>query len=117
MRHGADLAAALVTVVGAAGWTVACALALTYANRRVAGYDAASPGSAGMFCGVVPLGYVMLMATAVRVWLLIPVVVGVALWMLKRPELARQGRITLAYVAVPTCVGLWGLALTLLARL
>lgn len=93
----ADLAAALVTGAGAAAWTIACALALGFANRRVRRYEAEA----------IP---------ALRVWLLIPVIVGVALWMLKRPELARQGRITLAYVAVPTCLGLWWLALQYAVR-
>ncbi|MBL8955781.1 MAG: hypothetical protein JNK82_33720 [Myxococcaceae bacterium] len=93
--------------VVAAGWTAACVVALVLAGRRIARYEAESPGSAGMFCGIVPLAYPMLISASLRSWLVMPAAIGVAISMLRRPELARQGRITLLYVALPTCVSLW----------
>jgi hypothetical protein len=87
-------------------WTALCVWGFALANQRVAEYERQRPGSAGLFGGVVPLGYALLL-WSMKFIVMIPVIVAVAVWMLRRPELARQGRITLAYVAFPTCLVLW----------
>ena len=97
-----------------AGWTALCAWALWVASGRIARYERERPGSAGMFCGVVPLAYALLLAPG-KLWVY-PITIGVGVWMLRRPELSRQGRITLAFVAITTVLPLWVMALALVAR-
>jgi hypothetical protein len=66
-----------------------------------------------IFCGVVPLGYAMVLIAGG--WL-VPIAIAAGVWMLQRADLVRQGRITLACVAVRTLLPLWSTAFAMLAR-
>ena len=97
-------------------WTTACAVALFLASRRIADFERERPGSAGMFGDIVPVAYAMLLVSWPRSPCLLVGIGVVAWWMLRTPELARQGRITLAYVAVPSCVARWYLSVAMILR-
>jgi hypothetical protein len=90
-----------------------CAALVYWASRRIEQYEASKPGSAAMFCGVVPLGYALLLLAVAKLW---PVVLGVGIWMVRRPELARQGRLTLVWTSTFTLVPMWLWALMMLTR-
>lgn len=59
-------------------------------NRRIRDFEAQAPGSARMWGSVVPLGY----ALSILWW---PLSLPVGLWLLRTPELARQGRLSLLW--------------------
>jgi hypothetical protein len=107
------MALAVIMMTLAAGWTVICGVALYLASWKVAQYEKVRPGSAGMYCGVVPLGYAMVLIAGG--WLVL-IAIAAGVWMLQRADLARQGRITLACVAVRTAIPLWSAALAALVH-
>ncbi len=72
------------------GWLGLGALTLVLVNRRVAALDGASPGRTGLYWGCVPTAYALSMG-----FFPLPFVVGA--WMLRGPELARQGRVTIVW--------------------
>jgi len=91
------LVAWVVTCNVLVGWTALVALALYLMHRRIAALERARPGSAGMFGQVVPLGYALILP----VWF-VALPLG-CYWLWRKPELARQGRISvLATLAFAT---------------
>ena len=90
-------------------WSAGCVALIVASSRRIAEYEQASRESAGLFCGVVPLGYAIYAPLSWPLAAVTSFVVGAA--MLRRPELARQGRITLLYGAVGNSLLLWAWAL------
>ena len=96
---------AYATLVGWAGTVV---LAIVLMHRRIAALERARPGSAGMFGSVVPLGYAISLP-----WWFVALPLGVY-WLWRRPELARQGRISVLATLAMMTLQIGALALGLL---
>jgi hypothetical protein len=72
------------------GWLAVTWLSLRAANRRIARFELAQPGSTGLFVGVTPVLY----AFSIYYW---PLSFIVGPWLLRTPSLARQGRLSLLW--------------------
>lgn len=92
----------------AIAWAAGIFFAFREVNRRIARYETErGPDRVGMFGDVVPLGY----AVALTVW---PLAFATGFFLLRRPELARQARISfiwgffsLSMVVLPVALQLW----------
>ena len=83
------------------GITLGFVLALVLASERISALERARPGSAGMFGDVVPLAYPLV----IPLWY---VSLPLALyWLYRRPDLARQARITLVFLGAYWAVAWW----------
>ena len=81
---------ATFTFIVLIGWLTVTWLSLRAANRRIARFESAQPGSTGLFVGVTP----MLYAFSIYYW---PLSFIVGPWLLRTPSLARQGRLSLLW--------------------
>ena len=112
MAAGAAIAAAVVLLglffvaVIALGRVGVCVALIVWAGRRIEALDAVQPR---LFWPVVPLHY----AVALMWWW---PALPIGIWMVRQPDLARQGRFTLYWAATPAVVFLASLVLGLASR-
>ena len=98
----------LCVLITLGGWLACLVVAVRAINRRIQGFEARAPGSAGMWGDVVPLGYAL---TFFSLW---PLSLPVGLWLLRTPELARQGRLSLLWFLTLVTLAVVGLCLEVL---
>lgn len=102
------LLALLFLAAIALGWTALCGALIVWASRRIRALDAIKP-QGRMFWPVVPMHYAVALAWW---WPAVPM----GIWMVRQPDLARQGRITFYWAALPAVAYLLTMLLVLVSR-
>lgn len=97
-----------IFAAAALGWLVVCVGLIIWATRRIRALDAIQPRGR-MFWPVVPMHYTLALFWW---WPALPM----GIWMVRQPELARQGRITLYWAAAPAAAFLLSFLFALVVR-